>query len=91
MCALPLIKPAPPRGLVDIGAFAATATGCRLITGMAAVLHYPSEVSGILGGVAVLSTACTPARKRIQEHRRYGYRPRHARPRRFLARSGRRS
>ncbi|MGH3151805.1 MAG: hypothetical protein ACRDOB_13930 [Streptosporangiaceae bacterium] len=56
---------------------------------MASALTYAAEVIEILGGLVVLSDACARVRKRIQEHRRDAYRPRHVRPRRLPGRAGR--
>jgi len=56
---------------------------------MAAVLHYAAEASEVLVGLSVLCGTCVAFRKWIREHRRGGYRPRHAQRGRFLRRSGR--
>lgn len=47
---------------------------------MEEVLHYAAEASEILALLIAIPGACTAARKRIREHRRRKYQPRHAGP-----------
>jgi hypothetical protein len=48
--------------------------------GPAAALSYGAEACNVLAFLVVLPGACAAGRKWVREHRRRGYRPRHARP-----------
>ncbi len=54
--------------------------------GVETVLAYAAEVSGVLAFPLAVVAAGAPTRKWIREHRSSGYRPRHARPGRWLRR-----
>ncbi len=65
---------------------ACTVSICRLpmYMGLASVLHYAAEASEVLAFLMMMPGACAAARKWTREHRRRGYRARHARPGRSL-------